>query len=306
VLSLVIPSLNTKVHVQNMLSSLATYCPQAPHEVIVVDMGSKDGTLEMLAERFPEVRVLSDVPNKGYGAAANAGTAAARGTHIFVCNSDLLFREGSIDRIAQVLGEVGDDTLLGFRLEGLNGVLQRSALYFPGPFDLIWMFSAAVRSSWDLTFRLGRWMADWGITQSTPVDWVTGAALAASRSLFERLKGFDEEFFMFCEEIDLCRRVHDLGGTVLYVPEVAITHVGGATLSDNDLRVRWIAAGKVRYTRKHHGHAVLLVARLGATVAYLSSYPLWVLSWLRRGITSREFGVEARRYGRALLEAWRV
>jgi GT2 family glycosyltransferase len=305
-LSLVIPSLNTREHLENMLSSLAAYPSQAPHEIIVVDMSSTDGTLEMLKSRFPEVKILEDVPNKGYGAAANAGLAVAQGTHILVCNSDLLFREASIDRIFAILGEVDDHTLLGFRLEGLDGVIQRSALSIPGPMDLVWMFSVKVRSSWRLTFRLMRYLADWDITERTPVGWVTGAALAASRTLFDKLHGFDEEFFMFSEEVDLCHRVHDLGGTVLYVPEVAITHVGGGTLSDTAQRDRLIAAGRVRYTRKHHGHVVLFVARLGATAAYLSSYPIWLVSWLRRKMTARDIIEQARRWGATLLEAWRT
>lgn len=289
-----------------MLDSLSKYLPRDPYEVVVVDMSSTDGTVEMIKSRYPEVKLLEDVPNKGYGAAANAGLARATGTHLLVCNSDLLFREGSIDHIVALLQEVGDDTLLGFRLEGLNGVLQRSALYFPGKLDLIWMFSAAVRASWNLTVRLGRFMHDWNITQTTPVDWVTGAALAGSRVLFDRLGGFDEQFFMFSEEIDLCRRIHDLGGRVLYVPEIPLTHVGGVTLSSTDLRIQWLAESKVRYTRKYHGNLVLFVARLGATAAYLTSFPRWTVSWLRHGLTSREYRVEARRWGRALLAAWRT
>ena len=311
-LSLIIPSLNTKGHLEAMLSSLEKHRPTAPHEVIVVDMSSSDGTLEMLASRFPESRVLRDVPNRGYGAACNVGIAEAKGTHIMVCNSDLIFREGTIDNVAATLEEVGvtnsgSDTLLGFRLEGLDGVMQRSALHFPSRIDLMWMFSVIVRGSWKLAFRLGGYMADYDITERTPVDWVTGAAMAAPRSLWDKLNGFDEQFFLFCEEIDLCRRIHQLGGTVLYVPDIAITHVGGGTLDNaSDLRIRWIAAGKVRYTRKHHGQLVLFVARSGATAAYLTSYPVWLLQWLRRGITGAEFRREARRWGEALLEAWRV
>jgi GT2 family glycosyltransferase len=168
------------------------------------------------------------------------------------------------------------------------------------------MFSATVRSSWDLTFKLGRYLPDWSITERTPVDWVTGAALAASRELFGRLGGFDEDFFLFCEEVDLCRRVHNLGGTVVYEPRVTLIHVGGATLSDEDLRVRWIAAGKARYTRKHHGRLVLLLARLGAATAYLASFPLWLVRRLRHHMTWAEMGTQARRYGSALVAAWRT
>jgi len=240
-LSLVIPSLNTKGHLETMLSSLQKHRPTVLYEVIVVDMSSTDGTLEMLTSSFPQARVLRDVPNKGYGAACNAGIAAAKGTHIFVCNSDLIFREGTVDAVAAALEKAGtgaasgaagsataaarDMTLLGFRLEHPNGVMQRSALRFPGRLDLVWMFSPVVRRSWKLAFRLGRYMDDYDITERTPVDWVTGAALTASRALWEKTGGFDERFFLFCEEIDLCKRIHDLGGIVLFCPDIPITHV---------------------------------------------------------------------------------
>ncbi len=306
-LSLVIPSLNTKKHLENMLTSLEEHPPQKPHEVIVVDMSSTDGTLEMLAAHFPEVRVLEDVPNRGYGAACNAGMAEAEGTHIFVCNSDLIFRPGNVDQVAAALEQAGERALLGFRLEGLNGVMQRSALHFPGRMDLAWMFSVLVRSSWKLAYRLGGYMSDYDLTERTSVDWVTGAALAASQELWQEVEGFDEQFFLFCEEIDLCKRVHELGGTVLYCPDIAITHVGGGTLDNaSDLRARWIAGGKVRYTRKHYGHLTLFAARMGATASYLTNFPVWTLQWLRRAITGAEFRTEAKKWGGALVEAWRV
>ena len=270
----------------------------------MVDMSSTDGTLEMLEYAL----------SRGADAARRAQQGLRRGRqrrhgqvqrHPHMCLQQRPAVPRGIGRpYRRAPARVGDDTLLGFRLEGRDGVLQRSALYFPGRLDLIWMFSATVRSSWNLTFRLGRFMADWDITERTPVDWVTGAALAASRALWQKTGGFDEEFFMFSEEVDLCRRVHDLGGTVFYVPEVALTHVGGASMDSTDLKVQWLTAGKVRYTRKHHGHVVLFVARLGATAAYLSSFPIWMWRWLRRAITTADLRAQVRRYGKALLKAW--
>jgi GT2 family glycosyltransferase len=111
---------------------------------------------------------------------------------------------------------------------------------------------------------------------------------------------------MCSEEVDLCKRVHDLGGSVVYAPEVTLVHVGAASHSGKDLRVRWWAAGRVRYTRKHFGRVVLLAARLGAVAAYLSSLLIWIKRWLLHRITWHDVRVEARRYGRALLEAWRT
>jgi GT2 family glycosyltransferase len=305
-LSIVIPSLNTKAHLENMLSSLAEHAPREPVEVVVVDMTSTDGTMEMLKSRFPKVKVLEDAPNKGYGAAANAGLARATGSHIFIGNTDLLFQEGTLDRILGLLRQFGDQTLLGFRLEGLDGKLQDSAFRLPGRFDLTWRFSAVARLWPRLNNRLTGHLDELAISQATKVGWVTGAALAASSELFRRVGGFDETFFMYSEEVDLCRRINDLGGAVVYAPEVLMLHVGGASLSDDYQRFRWLAAGKVRYTRKHYGGAVLLAARLGAAVAYLSSFPVWIASWMLRRISWRWVRVWAKQYGLALVEAWRT
>ena len=305
-LTIIIPSLNTMEHLRNMLRSLSSSAPPGPFDVIVVDMSSTDGTVEMLGNEFPHVRVIGSVPNHGYGSATNVGLAEATGDHVLVCNSDLVFPDGSIERILEVLRQVNDTTLLGFRLQGADGSPQRSTHRLPGPFALVWMFAAPTRYCSRLNSRLLGYLDEEAMTRRTPVGWVTGAALAAHRSLFERLGGFDEAFFMNSEEVDLCRRVHELGGKVVYAPEVTLTHVGGGSSSDPDLALRWLAQGKVRYTRKHFGRVALFGARLGALAAYFSSFSVWFVRWVLQKTTFEETLDEARRYGSALLEAWRA
>jgi GT2 family glycosyltransferase len=305
-LSIVIPSLNTVEHLRNMLCSLFSSILRDPLDVIVVDMSSTDGTVEMLGNEFPQVRVIDSVPNRGYGSAANVGLARATGDHVLVCNSDLVFPEGSTERILEVLGHTNDTTLLGFGLRGADGHPQRSALRLPGPFALVWMFATPIRYWPRLNSFLLGYLDEDAMTRKTPVGWVTGAALAAHRSLFERLGGFDEAFFMNSEEVDLCRRVHQLGGKVVYAPEVTLTHVGGGSSSDSDLMLRWLAQGKARYTRKHFGRVALLGARLGALAAFFTSFSVWFARWVSRKTTFEETVDEARRYGSALLEAWRA
>lgn len=305
-LSVIIVSLNTKDHLEKMLTSLVAVKDQDSLDLIVVDISSTDGTVEMVKSRFPQVTLLEDVPNNGYGASANTGMTMAQGTHFIVCNSDIVFPEGAVERIMSFLEEAGQDTLMGFKLEGPDGKMQRSAIGLPGRWDLVWMFSAIVNSKWKRIYRLGNYLPDWSYTERTPVGWVTGAAMAASRSLYERLQGFDEEFFLFSEEVDLCKRVHDLGGQVLYAPEVSLIHVGRATLPRGKQRTRWIAAGRARYTRKHFGHLVLFLARIVAVFAYLSSVCYWLVRWMRRHMTWKRLVFKTQTLGGALVEIWRV
>jgi GT2 family glycosyltransferase len=305
-LTVVVPSLNTKNHLGHMLSSLLSVETPSPLEVIVVDMGSTDGTVEMLETNFPQVTVLGDMPNKGYGAAANAGISAATGSHILVCNSDLVFPEGSVKCIVEMLVDSDQKSILGFRLEGLDGLPQRSTHRLPGPFALIWMFAAPLRYCRRLNSRLLGYLDDSAMVSMTQVGWVTGAALAAHRSLFEQLGGFDEAFFMGSEEVDLCRRVWNLGGTVLYVPQVRLLHVGGGGSPDADRALLWLAQGVARYTRKHFGRGVLAAARVGALAAYASSFPVWLARWILRRTSLREAVAETKRYGRTLWGAWRA
>ena len=305
-ISIVIPSLNTAEHLGRMLSSLASSGSKEPTEIIVVDMSSTDGTIEMLKSDFPEVTVLADVLNKGYGAAANTGLARATGSHVLVCNSDLAFPDGSMDQLAKLLREVDEKTLVGFRLEGLDGRPQRSVHRLPGRFALTWMFAAPLRYWPRLNSRLMGYMNEEAMTQRTPVGWVTGAALGAHRTLFDRLGGFDEAFFMNSEEVDLCARVQDLGGTVLYAPEITLVHMGGGSSPDSTLPLTWLAEGKARYTRKHFSRTTLWAARLGAVVAYLGSFPVWMGRWAVRRTTFGQAAGEVVRYGRALEGAWRV
>ena len=198
------------------------------------------------------------------------------------------------------MGAIDDMTLVGFRLLGVDGTPQRSARRLPGPFALVWMFAAPLRYWPRLNSRFLGYLDEDRITQPSEVGWTTGAVIAGSRALFKSLGGFDEAFFMNSEEIDLCKRVWDSGGRVLYVPSISVVHVGGASSPDSGRALAWLAQGKARYTRKHYGPLVLAAARAGAGIAYVASFPVWLGRAVTRRSTWREAFAEAARYGRAL------
>jgi GT2 family glycosyltransferase len=299
-LSLVIPSLNTRRHLERMLSSLKEHAGSHQVQVIVVDMGSTDGSTDLVRNGFPDAVLIEGVPNRGYGAAINVGLQRVSSRDVLACNSDLAFTEGSIDAIIRLLATIDGSTLVGFRLCGLDGGTQRSVHRLPGRFAFTWMFAAPIRYWPALNSYLLGHMDEEQIRDMTEVGWLTGAALAGRKSLFTGLGGFDEAFFMNSEEIDLCRRVWDSGGRVLFAPSITLVHVGGGSSSDTGRALLWLAEGKARYTRKHYGVVVLAVARTAAMAAYASSFAVWIGRFILGRAKWEETVNEAARYGRAL------
>lgn len=299
--SIVIPSLNTCHLLEQCLASFAGQSVWPECEAIVVDMASTDGTAEMLAQRFPDVQVLADVPNRGYGAACNVGAASSHGKWLLMVNSDVaLVQTDSIGLLLQHACSRSGDALFGVRLVGRDGVPQRSAHALPSRWCLPLMFFTPLRYVGSLNGRALGYLDEQSITEDTPVGWVSGALLLIRTELFKRMDGFDERFFMNSEEVDLAARVAELGGEVVFVPDVTVLHHGGGSTSSRGDGLRWLAEGHVRYTRKHFGNAFLLLARAAAIGAYLLSLPVWVLRALLGRQQPSEAAADSRAFAYAL------
>jgi N-acetylglucosaminyl-diphospho-decaprenol L-rhamnosyltransferase len=219
-------------------------------ETIVVDHGSGDGTLDLVASRFPEAVVLRR-ENRGYGAGLNAGMQAASGRWFLLLNSDAWAAEGALDRLVEHAESQPRAGLVGPRALNQDGSPQLTVRGFPTLWRLateyLFLRKLAPRSRALNAFYAGG--LDFGRAQ--PVEWVMGFAMLVRREAVEEVGGFDEEFFMFSEETDLCRRLWDAGWEVWYAPEAEFTHVAGAShggrLFGDNVR------GHLRYLAKHHG-----------------------------------------------------
>jgi GT2 family glycosyltransferase len=228
--------------------------------VIVVDNASDDDTLARVQASGVPVQVLARSTNAGFGTANNEGLARADNAWVVFANPDTWWPPGSLDRLVAVASS-HEEALVCPALENSNGTLQPTV-----ETDLT--AGRVVRGM----LRLGR-----AIRPSAPppsgepveVDWAHGAAMLTSTTLARELGGFDERFFLFFEDLDLCWRVRQAGGTVLVAPEVRVGHVGGASMkrSGGDA---WVAGQRVRglatFLAKRHGAQA---ARLYATAALL-------------------------------------
>lgn len=261
-LSIIIVSYNTRELLGRCLGSALASAGDLPVELLVVDNGSTDGSVDYLKETFPDVRLLESGGNIGFGAANNLGYRHARGEYIVLLNSDAFPVGDSLAASARLMDGHPDVGLAGGRLIGEDGGWRPSARAFPGlwnDFVTLTGLSARHGRSWlmgrpDMTWR----NQDKGFA----CDWVPGAFSIIRRAAIDDAGFFDERFFLYSEEVDLCKRIRMAGWKVAYWPELGIVHMGGASIGlfSGNLVTKhgrqmglWRLQSQYLYYRKHHG-----------------------------------------------------
>jgi GT2 family glycosyltransferase len=221
-------------------------------ERTVVDHGSTDGSLELLRERFPDVRVVEQ-PNVGMGAGNNAGMRVASGRWFLLLNSDAWLAPGAVERLVDFGDAHPRVAVVGPRLRNPDGTLQRSVRAFPTPWRLAteYFFIRKLAPRTNLLNPLYQGAFEHDAVRK--VDWVSGACLFVRREATEEVGLFDEDFFLFSEETDWCFRFHAAGWQVLFYPGAECTHVGGASHGGRHYREN--LRGHLRFLAKHRGIA---------------------------------------------------
>lgn len=219
---------NTRDHLRECLTTVAA---AGTAEVVVVDNGSTDGSADMVRAEFPGVTLHVAHANPGYGGGANRAVARCRAEHVLLLNSDTRLRPGALAALAAYMDEHPRVGVVGPRLLNPDGTLQPSCFPFPTPLapalqrhplDGLLALVPALRER-----RLGTWSHD----RARRVPWVLGAAMLLRRAAFEAAGGFDEGFFLYFEEVDLCYRLRAAGWETHFVPATEVTHVGRVSTS---------------------------------------------------------------------------
>lgn len=253
-------------------------------EVIVVDNGSTDGSPLMIEREFPEVELIRNEVNLGFGPANNLGIRSAGGRYIVLLNSDAFLTEGSLWVSVEHMDSNPGAGLGGGRLIGRDGSWQPSGRIFPTVLgDLIVMSGLAAKYPRSRFF--GRADRTWANDMdAAEVDWVPGAYSIIRSDVLAQTGLFDPRFFLYYEEVDLCMRIKQKGYSIWYWPDVAIVHIGGE--SSRQIRslemsragaqlVLWRMRSMLLYYRKHHGH-------LARTAMLVEIFWYGVRSWWRR------------------------
>jgi hypothetical protein len=254
-ISVVVPVHNRLDLVRRCLASLPPGI-----ETIVVDDFSTEDVSSVIDTEFPHVRVLRNTTNRGFAATANRGLRVATGEMRVVLNSDARVREGALEALSHPFADprVG---IAGARLFFPDGSHQISAARFPTPARIaVGTFGLhdRFRTRWPgLRLPLEFGMAATDHEYSHEVDWVVGTCLAIRKECLEDLDGFDEGFYMYGEETDLCWRARQRGWRVCYCATSEVEHEGGASLPARGVHPRRILEGEVRFLQRAYGEGVL-------------------------------------------------
>ncbi|RME31146.1 MAG: glycosyltransferase family 2 protein [Thermoflexia bacterium] len=279
-LSILIVNWNVRDLLRRCLYSILANQSPGQLEIIVVDNGSADGSVEMVRTEFPQVHLIANPDNRGFPAANNQGLAIAQGRYILLLNPDTEVVGNALETMVAFADAYPDVGIVGPQLLNPDGTIQSSRRRFPT------LATAIFESTWLQPCAPRRLLAHYYVLdrpddEVQDVDWVTGAALMARREAVDQVGPLDEGFFMYSEELDWCRRFRDAGWRVVYLPAAQVVHYGGKS-SEQVLPARHIhfQASKIRYFRKHHGAVSAEVLRAVIVGNYLWQMGVEGAKWL--------------------------
>lgn len=252
-LSICIVNWNTRELLRQCLHSLPAAVGSLVAEVIVVDNASADGSAQMVREEFPGVQLIANRENRFYAAANNQALRAARGSCCLLLNSDIVAPPGSLQTLVQWLAGRNRVGAVAPRLVYPDGTLQRSCRTFPGPevvvYECLGLSRLFPRSRVFGKYRMGWWEYD----EERAVDQPMASALLVRTAALEQVGLFDEQFPMFFNDVDLCRRLWDAGWEIWFTPAVTLMHHhGGSTRLVKRSMIAQSGRSFLAYYHKHY------------------------------------------------------
>lgn len=275
--AVVIVSFNVKPLLRGCLQSVLEQSHQQL-EVVVVDNASTDCSTEMLAREFPGVRLIKNDRNRGFSAASNQGIRATRAPYVLSLNPDTVLRPGSVATLAGYLEQHADIGAVGPKIVRPDGSLDLAARRtFPSPSVAFYRLSLLSR-----VFPRQRRLARYNLTDRSPdveqeIDSGTAACLMLRRTALEQVGLYDEDFFMYGEDLDLCYRLKQAGWRVMYLPEAVVLHYKGqSSRQRSSAMIREFHRSMWIFFEKH----------------YRPTTPAPVTALIRSGIEARSAGLQ--------------
>lgn len=255
-ISVIIVSWNARKYLRDCLVSIREHGDGQVKEVIVVDNASKDGSPEMVAQEFSEVKLIQTGENLGFSCANNLGIKHATGSVLALINSDVVVHPGCFAKLAAFMESHGEVGLAGPRITGGDGRVQLTCARFPTVWNLTCRALALDRvlSSWPMFSGLE--MRHWNYDQPGEVEVLSGCFWIARKAAVDQVGGLDERFFFYAEDVDWCKRFRDAGWKNMYLSQATATHFGGGSSANAPLRysIEMLRANLI-YWKKHHGCA---------------------------------------------------
>ncbi len=250
--SIIIVNYNSFDLLDKCLKSLIRFTKLKDYEIIVVDNNSTQGKIEDILNQYKGINLIKNSTNRGFAAANNQAIRIAKSEYILLLNNDTEFIEDTISKILDFYKKRNERLLIGCKLLNEDGSLQPSVYQFPTILNIFssnfFLYRVFPKSK-----RFNKYyLKELVIKEPIEVDVVIGAVIFCKKSDLMKLNGFDERFYFYAEETDLCKRFKDLGGKVIYYPNTAIYHKGGGATGNNSwFKYKHQAIAYIKYYQKH-------------------------------------------------------
>ncbi len=287
-LSIIIVNYNVKEFLLNLLDSIKPAVKNISSEIIVIDNNSDDGSVSAINEKFPSVITIKNNSNVGFGAANNQGLEVAKGNYILFLNPDTLVRENTFEIMIKFLKENSQVGVAGCKVLNPDGTLQLACRRsFPKP----WVSFTKVMGLSTL-FPKSKLFAKYNLTyldenKTYEVDALSGSFMMMTREAYNKVGGFDTDFFMYGEDLDLCYRVQKAGMKVYYVSKTEIIHFKGESTKRSKIDETKIFYKAMHlFVKKHFSSSIIVELILQSAIifrkliAFANRYSLIILSVL--------------------------
>jgi GT2 family glycosyltransferase len=281
-ISVIIVSWNAKAFLLDCIQSIVRQSVQDPPEIIVVDNASSDESPQAVSAKYPGATVIGNDGNFGFAKANNIGIRASRGEYLFLINSDVVVGEGCFEKCVRYMDEHPEVGMLGPRIVGSDGNVQRSCMGYPSLWNTL--CRALALDSLFPASRLfgGHLLTFWNHDETRAVEVINGCFWVLRRPAMEQVGLLDERFFIYGEDVDWCRRFNEGGWKVVFFSEAEALHYGGASSANAPIRFDIeMQRANYQYWTKHHSRvqaaAYLLISLVHHTlrvIGEIAAYPL--------------------------------
>ena len=253
-LSIIIVNFHHSHMLGDCLDSINRTIQKTQFEVILVDNSDKDTGLEAILKLYPKTLFINNLKNVGFARANNQGAKVANGDFLLFINPDTILTEGAAESMLNYIRSDSSIGILGPKVLNPDQTIQYSCRRFPTVWSgLFNRYSLATRFFPNNRYSRDYLMLDYGHNSIRSVDWVSGCCMMTSNSTFKKVNGFDESYFLFIEDVDLCQIIKKKGLRVVYFPNAKILH----KISSSNSRLTFQVIikrhkGMIYYNQKHY------------------------------------------------------
>jgi len=253
-LTLIIVNYNTTSYLEALARSIPAACRGLEYEVMVIDNHSRDTNETTLRRRYPKFRLIFNPSNMGFGFACNQGLRRARGRNLVLVNPDMTLHPDSLRRLSDYLDTHPGVAAVGPHLLDAKGRVQPTCRRIPTLFNILCESTGMSRLLPRSRVFGGYRMTYWTHTDEREVEQVMGACLMMKKNVLDAVGLFDERFFMYYEEVDLCKRIRNAGYAIVFTPSAqAVHHEGRAALTDKANALIEFYKSRNYFFLKHYG-----------------------------------------------------